>query len=103
MEYSAYVYSDDPYRIYLCPEFFAMPVLASMIPGSDSYDTGTREGTIIHEISHFEVVASTEDECYTRIICMDMARTGPLLAINNADSYQYYSEDVALNPELAGN
>ena len=99
----AYVYADQPYSIYLCPSFFGMPILASMDAGTDSFDTGTREGTIIHEISHFEVVAGTEDECYTRIICTDMARTGPHLAISNADSYQYYSEDVALNPELAGN
>lgn len=99
----AYVYSDSPYSIYLCPAFFGMPVLESMLPNSDDYDTGTREGTIIHEISHFEVVAGTEDECYTRILCSDMARTRAHLVVNNADSYQYYSEDVALNPELAAN
>lgn len=90
----ATVIPDRPYAINLCPAFFDMPTLMSMVGGSDDHQTGTREGTLIHEMSHFNVVAGTEDECYTRDICSDMASRDTRRAINNADSYQYFAEDT---------
>ncbi|EAQ05462.1 M35 family metallo-endopeptidase [Yoonia vestfoldensis] len=90
----AWVYADKPYHIYLCPSFFDMPVLASLRPGTRASDNGTREGTLIHELSHFRSAGGTEDHCYTRRDCMGMALQEPDLAIENADSYQYFTEDV---------
>jgi peptidyl-Lys metalloendopeptidase len=90
----AYVFSDEPYLMYLCPTFFNLPGLEALRPGSRTSDNGTREGTIIHEVSHFLHVAATDDHCYSRSECIRMARSNPRRAVDNADSYQYYAEDV---------
>ena len=90
----AFVYAAEPYLMHLCPSFFNLPHLAALQPGAQRSENGTREGTIVHELSHFRIVADTEDHCYSRSVCSDMARTNPRRAIDNADSYQYYTEDV---------
>lgn len=90
----AFVYSDEPFRIYVCSEFFSMPTMALLRPGAAESDTGSRAGTIIHEVSHYTIVAGTEDHCYTRVECTLMARQDAPAAIENADSYQYFTEDV---------
>ena len=90
----AYVYSDRPYNMHICPPFFDLPSMEGLRPGSRRTDFGTREGTIIHEISHFVTAAATDDHCYSRSDCSLMARSNPELAIDNADSYQYFTEDV---------
>ncbi len=90
----AYVYSTEPYAITLCPSFFSMPMLPGGSPIDAVYEDGTMEGTLIHEISHFEIVANTDDNCYSRPVCQDMAISDPAQVLVNADSYQYFSEDV---------
>ncbi len=52
--YYAYVYSNQPYTIYLCKVFWTAP-----LAGTDS-----KAGTLIHEMSHFDVVAGTDDVVY---------------------------------------
>ncbi|MGZ9809963.1 M35 family metallo-endopeptidase [Pseudoroseicyclus sp. H15] len=94
----ANVFPDEPYVINLCPAFFDQPNMTDHRPGDPELDNGTREGTIIHEMSHFRVVADTEDLCYSRIHCSGMARRDPAGAIRNADSYQYFAEDVTFFP-----
>lgn len=91
----AYVFSDRPYYLHVCPSFFDLPSMASLRPGARRSDFGTREGTIVHEISHFSHVADTDDHCYSRRDCSQMATRDPRRAIDNADSYQYFTEDVA--------
>lgn len=91
----AWVYSDQPYLIRVCPPFFDLQTMAELRPGSPRSLNGTREGTIIHEISHFVHLAATEDHCYSRDVCAEMARNDTRRAIENADSYQYFAEDVA--------
>jgi len=98
----AFVYSDEPYIIHICPHFFQLPKMSDLVPGEDDSDNGTRAGTIIHEISHFMNVAGTEDECYSRSVCSRMAGRTSDRAVINADSYQYFAEDVTyytINPE----
>ena len=90
----AWVYPHEPYRIYLCPSFFHLPPLAALKPGTTASDNGTNVGTIVHELSHFNLVARTDDHCYTRRACAAMAANDPVRAIDNADSYQYFTEDV---------
>ncbi len=90
----AYVYSTEPYAVTLCPMFFTMPMLPGGSPSDAVYEDGTMEGTLIHEISHFDVVAGTDDSCYSRSDCADMAIDDPTSAMANADSYQYFAEDV---------
>ena len=90
----AFVYPNEPYLIHLCPNFFRQPVMSQLRPGTHRSDNGTRAGTIIHEISHFTIVARTEDECYSRSECGSMAERDASRAVQNADSYQYYVEDI---------
>jgi peptidyl-Lys metalloendopeptidase len=90
----AWVYSDEPYLMHICPQFFTLPVLQTLEPGTRRSEYGTREGTIVHELSHFLRVAGTEDHCYSRAECSRMARNDTRRAIENADSYQYFTEDV---------
>jgi len=69
-DHFAFVDIDEAYVVHVCPAFFEM------------------------DTSHFSVVAQTEDFCYSRVECTDMAFGGPLDALLNADSYQYFVEDV---------
>src|SRR5262245_2367684 len=71
----AYVYADKPYEVFLCNAFWTAPAL-----GTDS-----RAGTLIHELSHFNVVAGTDDNVYGQANCRNLAKTDPAKAIDNAD------------------
>jgi peptidyl-Lys metalloendopeptidase len=98
----AWVYPDQPFEIHFCPPFFDMPSLSEYRAGEDIDDNGTREGTVIHEMSHFYRTAETEDICYARDVCSRLALRRPQDVVQNADSYQYFAEDVsyfyAINP-----
>ena len=90
----AFVESDIAYRINLCPNFFAMDTMKELTRDSVIFGNGTRSGTIIHEFSHFPDASGTEDICYSREECAAMAVARPDDALINADSYQYFVEDV---------
>lgn len=79
----AYVYRSQPYRIHLCPIFWQIPGT-----GVDS-----KAGTIIHEVSHFGVVANTDDHTYGLSATRNLANSSPDRAIANAESYQYFAEN----------
>lgn len=90
----AFVYTSEHYVVTLCPNFFDMPRMAGGSPTDPVYENGTMEGTIIHEVSHFDVVARTEDHCYSRTDCGRLGQRSPQEAIENADTYQYFAEDI---------
>ena len=90
----AFVNPDEPYRVNLCATFFEMDTMKQLNDDLVAAGNGTRAGTLVHEITHFTIVAATDDICYSREDCTEMARTAPLDAIQNADSYQYFVEDV---------
>lgn len=79
----AYVYPSNPYHIWLCNAFWSAPA-----QGWDS-----KAGTLIHEMSHFTVVAGTDDVAYGRTACQRLAQKKPRSAIRNADSHEYYAEN----------
>ncbi len=85
--YYAYVYPTRPYVIYLCRVFWKAP-----LAGTDS-----QGGTLIHEMSHFNTVAGTNDYVYGQAGAMNLATTDPDEAINNADNHEYFGEN---NPPL---
>jgi len=76
-DFYAYVYSDDPYVIYLCNVFW----------GASAAD---KAGTITHELSHFNVVAGTSDWAYGVSACQALARQSPAQAVDNADNVAYF-------------
>jgi len=84
----AYVYPNSPYIIYLCGAFWSVPVT-----GTDS-----RAGTLIHETSHFTIVAGTVDHVYGQSAAAALAISSPSQAIQNADNHEYFAEN---NPPLA--
>jgi peptidyl-Lys metalloendopeptidase len=82
--YYAYVYPTQPYKVYMCNAFWTAPVT-----GTDS-----KGGTIIHEISHFNVVAGTDDIVYGHSGAKSLAISNPSQAIQNADSHEYFAENT---------
>ncbi|KAK0463699.1 peptidyl-Lys metalloendopeptidase [Desarmillaria tabescens] len=84
----AYVYSDSFGTIYLCGAFWDAPTT-----GTDSMG-----GTLIHESSHFTIIAGTDDYVYGQSGAQSLAESNPDEAIFNADSHEYFAEN---NPELS--
>ena len=83
----AYVYRNEPYTVYLCGAFWDAPMT-----GTDS-----KAGTLIHEVSHFTVVAGNQDHVYGQTGARNLAISNPAEAIENADSHEYFAEN---NPPL---
>ncbi|WP_299567909.1 M35 family metallo-endopeptidase [uncultured Sulfitobacter sp.] len=97
----AYVFNDEPYTLYICPDFFSLPQHTDIpVPPATIDDRwGGQEGTIIHEMSHFENVASTVDKhkgrkIYGRSECEQLAEDVPGSTLKIADCVQYFAEDV---------
>ena len=84
----AYVYPDQPYNIYVCGAFWSAPA-----SGTDS-----KAGTLVHEMSHFNVVAATDDFAYGQTACKALAQSNPSQALNNADSHEYFAENTPALP-----
>lgn len=79
----AYVYANEPYNVYLCKRFFT-----AFSSGKD-----TKSGTLVHEISHFNIVADTDDIKYGQTEAKRLARNRPHKAMKNADNYEYFAEN----------
>ena len=82
--YYAYVYPTQPYKIYVCKAFWSAPMT-----GTDS-----KGGTLVHEMSHFNVVAGTDDWVYGQSGAASLAISDPAKAIDNADSHEYFGENT---------
>jgi peptidyl-Lys metalloendopeptidase len=82
--YYAYVYPTQPYTIYVCKAFWSAPMT-----GTDS-----KGGTLVHEMSHFNVVAGTDDWVYGQSGAASLAISNPAQAIDNADSHEYFGENT---------
>ena len=82
-KYYAYVYPNQPYNIYVCSVFWQAPMT-----GTDS-----KAGTLIHEMSHFTVVAGTDDYVYGQTGAKNLAITNPDNAVINADNHEYFAEN----------
>lgn len=80
----AYVYPNRPYDVYVCGAFWS-----AAETGTDS-----RGGTLVHELSHFTVVADTDDHVYGQAGARRLAQDNPARAIANADNYEYFSENT---------
>ncbi len=86
--YYAYVYPNSPYEIFLCNAFWSAP----------STGTDSKAGTIVHEFSHFTVVAGTDDWAYGQSACKSLATSNPSRATDNADSHEYFAENTPSLP-----
>ncbi|CAE6412552.1 unnamed protein product, partial [Rhizoctonia solani] len=79
----AYVYANQPGRVYLCSAFWSAP----------NTGTDSRAGTIVHEQSHFTVNGGTQDIVYGQSGARSLASSSPDRAIQNADSHEYFAEN----------
>ncbi len=84
----AYVYATQPYKIYLCGAFWSSPAT-----GTDS-----KAGTLVHEMTHFTVVASTNDYAYGQTNAKALAISNPTQALDNADNHEYFAENTSPLP-----
>ena len=82
--YYAYVYPTRPYEIFVCRAFWNAPTT-----GTDS-----KAGTLIHEMSHFNVVAGTDDHVYGPSGAKSLAISNPDNALDNADNHEYFAENT---------
>jgi peptidyl-Lys metalloendopeptidase len=82
--YYAYVYSSQAYKIYLCGAFWS----------AGATGTDSKAGTLVHEMSHFNVVAGTNDNAYGQTACKRLAQKNPRKAVDNADSHEYFAENT---------
>ena len=78
----AYVYPTRPYEIFLCSAFWS----------ANTSGTDSKGGTIVHEMSHFDIVANTDDLAYGQTACKKLAGNAKR-AIKNADSHEYFAEN----------
>jgi len=81
--YYAFVYPDKPYQIHVCKAFWTAPMT-----GTDS-----KAGTLIHEMSHFNVTAGTNDWVYGQTAAKNLAISNPDEALDNADNHEYVGEN----------
>lgn len=84
----AYVYPTQPYKVYLCGAFWG-----ARMTGTDS-----KAGTLIHELTHFTVVAGTSDYAYGQSAAAALAISNPAKALKNADSHEYFAENTPVLP-----
>jgi len=83
--YYAYVYpSDRSHTIYVCRAYWTAP--------TGSYQIDSKPGTLIHELSHFNDVAGTNDYAYGQTACRNLAISNPSRAAKNADNHEYFCE-----------
>lgn len=79
----AYVYPNQPYKIYVCGAFWSAP----------NTGTDSKAGTLVHESSHFTVLGGTADNAYGQTAAKSLAKSSPAKAIMNADSHEYFAEN----------
>ncbi|MCX7041945.1 MAG: M35 family metallo-endopeptidase [Gammaproteobacteria bacterium] len=82
--YYAYVYPTKPYEIFVCKAFWT----------AGTSGTDSKAGTLIHEMSHFNIVAATDDIVYGQAGAKSLAISSPDQAIQNADSHEYFAENT---------
>ena len=82
--YYAYVYPTRPYEIFVCRAFWSAP----------NTGTDSKAGTLVHEMSHFNVVAGTDDHVYGQSGAKSLAISDPARAVDNADSHEYFAENT---------
>jgi peptidyl-Lys metalloendopeptidase len=85
---AAWADHSNPYLVHLCDFFFTL-------------DANSQAGTFVHEWSHFadEHATATIDHADGREKSHALAGTNRALAVDNADTYGLFTQDVAENPQ----
>jgi hypothetical protein len=81
----AYLYPDDKtHTIYIDKAFC----------GASNTGKDSRAGTLCHEMSHFQDIGGMLDHQYPVADCKSLAEDDPDLALENANNFEYYLENV---------
>lgn len=86
----AFVYpTDATHTVSLCSAFWSADVT-----GTDS-----KAGSLVHEMSHFVTIGSTQDYAYGQTDAHGLVTAGSYSqAIHNADSHEYFAENTPARP-----
>ena len=71
----------------------AGPIIRLNISSAPTTGTDSKAGTLVHEMSHFNVVASTDDWAYGQSAAKSLAISNPTKALDNADTHEYFAEN----------
>ena len=55
--------------------------------------TDSKAGTLVHEMSHFNATAGTDDHVYGQTGAKNLAISDPASALDNADNHEYFAEN----------
>jgi peptidyl-Lys metalloendopeptidase len=80
----AFVFPNDPFNMNVCPVFFRV----------DRVGPDSMSGTIIHELSHFTIVAGTEDFASNQDGIRSLAMSRPNDAVRAANAFEYFAENT---------
>jgi len=81
----AYVFpADSTHTVYVCGYFWRVPTRNCVLD--------SQPGTLIHEMSHFNNVANTNDVTYGITNCENLAKNNPAQAVRNADNFCFYTD-----------
>lgn len=56
--------------------------------------TDSRAGTLVHEVSHWNVNGGTRDSVYGQSGAKNLASSNPARAVMNADNHEYFAENT---------
>jgi len=82
------VIGDEVFKLHLVPS----GVLHGHITPVIGSGVVVNPRTLIHEMSHFNVTAGTDDYVYGSAGALNLAITDPAKATNNADNHEYFAE-----------
>jgi hypothetical protein len=83
---AAHVVKDEPYRMYFCEKFFALPKFAPF---------ASQAGTIMHEFTHFNAFyPGTDDHDYGQAAAEKYAKENRSKAVLNADNFEFFFTDT---------
>lgn len=80
----AFVFPNREYDIHLCDAFWR----------ADLNGTDSQAGTLVHEMSHFIIVAGTKDHIIGVNAAKNLAASNSINAISSADNLEYFAENT---------
>lgn len=90
--WGAYVYPNSPYNVYLCSQYWP----------ADEIGVFSKSDMLVHEVSHFSVVADTDDIAVGYTAAENLASSNPAQAIKNSYNYQFYTQGAVGEGTLIG-
>ena len=88
---------DGPVYAFVSPDDLFVIHLGSLFFEADIEGIDSRSGTLVHELTHFQIVGATNEnseETYGWENAKSLALSDPEAARENAENYQYFAEAI---------